>query len=107
MNIADTVGASQPFGRSGNGKGKRGSRTIIQCRPQTAMMTLDNGATHGKSHSHTVALGGVERVEKAVYSLRVKPDSRILYRQPHPTTLVSLGSDYELPWTILDCVHSV
>ena len=71
------------------------------------MMTLDNGTTDGKSDSHTVILRGVERFEEPVRSLRIEPDSRILHRQTHTITFVSLGFDQQLPRTIMDEAHRV
>ena len=52
------------------------------------MMTLNNGATDGESDSHTVILGGVERFEKSVRSLRGKSNSRIFHRQTHMIVFV-------------------
>src|SRR5271170_6234694 len=71
------------------------------------MMTLDNGATDGESDSHTVILRGVERLEESVRSLRIEPHSRILYRQTHTIAFVSVGSDEQVPRTIVDGAHRV
>src|SRR5271163_3491006 len=71
------------------------------------MMTLDNGAANRESDTHTVILGGVERLEEFVGSLRGKSDSRILHRQKHMIIWVSFGSDQQLPRTIVNRTHCV
>src|SRR5271167_4712939 len=70
-------------------------------------MTLDDGPADRESDSHTVILGGVERFEEPVRSLRVKPDSRILYRQAHMIVFIPFSSNQQLPRTIVDRAHSV
>ena len=71
------------------------------------MMTLNNGATDGEPDSHTVILGGVERFEEPVRSLRVEPDSRILHRQPYMIVFVPFSFNQQLPRTIVDRAHRV
>src|SRR5271166_5430765 len=103
---ASTVGR-QTLGSARDRKRKCNPWTVIWHRPQTAMMTLDNGATDGESDSHTVILGGVERLEEPVDCLRGKSDSRILHHQTHMTVFVFFGSNQQLPRTIVNCTHRV
>src|SRR5690348_14374500 len=69
------------------------------------MMTLDNGATDGKSHSHTVLFRRVKCFEQSVHSLRVEAKSRILHGQSHVIFFVSFGSNHQLPRAIVDAAH--
>jgi hypothetical protein len=90
-----------------NRKSKRGSRTIIWRRPQTAMMTFDNEATDGEANPHTASLSGVESFEEFGIILRVEAHPCILRDQSHMIPFVSLGSDQQLPRTIVDAAHSI
>src|SRR5579862_4331734 len=63
LSVSETIGVRKGLGRSRNGERKRCARTIIECRPQTAMMALDNRATDGETDSHTATLSCVERLE--------------------------------------------
>src|SRR6266849_5975013 len=102
---AGPVGGRLRPGHSRNGKGKRGSRTIIQCSPYAAMMTLDNGATDGQADTHTVTLCRVERIKESLGALRVEAHPYILHAQAHAIPFVSFRPDQQLSWTIINPPH--
>src|ERR1700677_1902825 len=70
-------------------------------------MTFNNGATDGKSDSHTVILSALERIEEPGGRLRVETDSRVLHGQANAITFVLFGFDQQLPGTIVDGTHRV
>jgi hypothetical protein len=70
-------------------------------------MTLDYGAANRESYAHTVTLGGVERFEEPVRSLRGESYSRIFYGKGHMMVFVFFSSDEQLPRAIVDRTHCV
>ena len=73
-----------------NGECKRSSRAIVRHRPQTAMMTFDNGTTNGEADPHTTALGGVERLEELVRDFGFETYSAILDAKAHSVAFIWL-----------------
>src|SRR5580692_2075612 len=104
--VSETIGVRKGLGRSRNGERKRCARTIIECRPQTAMMALDNRATDGKSDSHTAALSCVERFEQLFHTIRFDAHAHILHGQPR-TIVFSFGPNHQPPRTIINVAHCV
>src|SRR5690242_1280138 len=94
-------------GLAWNRERKRGARTVVQRRPETAMMTLDNGPAHRQADPHTAGLRGVERVEEPVRALVLKTHSGILHGQEHAIAFVSSGTDEQLPGPALDRAHRI
>ena len=70
-------------------------------------MALYNGATDRQSDSHAPILGCIKRFEKLVQVLRSETDACVLHAQAHMITFVSLGSDSQLPRTIVYAAHRV
>jgi hypothetical protein len=70
-------------------------------------MSLDDGAADGKSDSHAVVLSCVESLEQPLRSLRLESDPRIFHAKAHPVSVVSFGSDEQLPRAIFDAAHRV
>src|SRR5262250_803178 len=60
---------------AGNGKREGGTGSVIRLRPETATMSLDDGATDGEPDTHAVGLRCVEGVEQLVHTLGVDPQS--------------------------------
>ena len=59
------------------------------------MMAGNDRATNGKSDSHTVILGCVERVEESVHNLRIETDPRIVHAQAHLSAFVWFSPDQQ------------
>jgi hypothetical protein len=70
------------------------------------MMTLDNGAADRQANPHPAGLRCIERFEKFVHVLRFDANPRILHAQAYTIAFVSLGSDHDLPGTVLDADHA-
>src|SRR5580692_9881259 len=92
---------------AGNGKGKRGAGPVIRFTPQTTTMLFDDGTAHGESDAHSSALGGVEGLKDLVHDVGLEANPDISHRQAHTVALVTLGSDEELPRTIVHAGHRV
>ena len=84
---------------------KRSTRTVVFCRPQLALMTLDNGPAHRQSDSHTIILCCVEGSEEPARGLRFKAYSDIFHAKSHTISLISFRSDNQVSRTIVDCAH--
>src|SRR6185503_14558352 len=70
---------------------------LVRRGPETPTMAGNDRATNGKSDSHTVILGCVERVEKSVHNLRIETNARILHAQAHVSAFVWFSPDQQLP----------
>src|SRR5688572_14395748 len=95
----NAVGACGNLGCARKRKRKCRARTFIRCRPQSAMMTLDNGPADRQADPHTAALCRVEGVEEPVYTLRVDTSSHILNAEPHTLAFLQFSFDHQLPRT--------
>ena len=71
------------------------------------MMSFDDGATDGESDTHPVTFCCVEGVKQLVHDLRVDPDAGIAYHHAHTIAPLSLGSDQQLPWAVINAYHRV
>ena len=68
--LMTSFGVSQTLECTRDRKRKCRSGPIIRRRPETSLMSLNNGATDGESDSHAVGFGGIERFEDLVRGLR-------------------------------------
>ena len=71
------------------------------------MMSFDDGATDGESDTHPVTFCCVEGVKQLVHDLRVDPDAGIAYHYADTIAPLSLGSDQQLPWPVVNAHHRV
>ena len=70
-------------------------------------MILDDGATNGQSDPHTVALGGVERIEDSIDIVGCKTYTRICNAQTHGIVRVLFSFDRQLSRTSINTAHCV
>ena len=90
-----------------NSKGKCSSGPVIGCRPQTSMMSLDNGLADMQPDSHSIALGCIKGLEEFVRDFRCKAESRIFHAKAHPVRTLLFGSDEQLPRAIIHRAHRI
>jgi hypothetical protein len=70
-------------------------------------MFLDDRAADRQPDTHTAALGSVEGFEQPLKILRIDTAPGIFHAQAKATVLFSLGSDGQLPGTVLNTNHRV
>src|SRR5580700_5200459 len=102
-----SIVARQTLWSAGDRKRKCNARTLIWCRPQTAMMTFDNRTADRQPDSHTFSLRRVEGSEKLIRSLRFEADSNVGHAEAHSIIAIWFSSNQQIPRTIIDCAHGV
>src|SRR5262245_24903262 len=91
-----------------NRKQKGGTWAVIRLCPETAVVSLDDGAADGEADSHAVAFRRVEGLEQLGHVLRVDADPGIAHAHAHTiAVLVFFGSDQQLPWPIVRGSHGI
>src|SRR5262249_2021674 len=99
--------ACHRVGLTGNRERERGARTVIQPRPDSSTLALDDGAAHKPTGSHTTGLGGEKGCEQFLRVADGEADPVILHGQAHITTFITFSSDDQLAWTIVDIAHGL
>src|SRR5438876_3920089 len=92
---------------TGNGKRERGTWTIVRFRPETAMMSLDDGAADREPDTHAVAFRGVEGVKQLVHAPGIDAHADIPHAHTHTIAVLPFASDQQLPRAIVDTHHRV
>src|SRR6516225_3605450 len=92
---------------AGNGKREGGTGTVVCLRPQTSMMSLDDGATNGEPDTHAVGFRCVEGVEQLVHVVGVDAHAGIPHAHPDTVAVLPFGSDQQLPRAIVHVSHRV
>src|SRR5712691_8774874 len=95
------------LGTDGNGKGEGGTGTVVSLRPQTSMMSLDDGATDGEPDTHPVGFRCVEGVKQLLHALGVDAHAGIPHAHAHTIAVLAFGSDQQLPRAIVHVSHRV
>ena len=107
MNVSLQVRVRDALSTAGNRKREGGTWSIVRLCPQTAMMSLDDGAADGESDSHAVALRREKSVEQLVHALTVEAHASIPHGQAHTLAIFPFGSDQQLPRPIVHARHRV
>ena len=81
--------------------------TVVRLRPETAMMSLDDGTADGEPDPHAVGFRCVEGVEQLVHVLRVDAHAGIPHAHAHTIAVLAFGSDQQLPRAIVHVNHRV
>ena len=90
-----------------NGESKCSARAVVQCRPQTSLMSFNNRTVNSKSDPHAIALCRVEALEELFPELRGKTDARVLHTQLDTFVSYSFRFDQKFPRTIVNRGHRI
>src|SRR6516165_7956314 len=85
---------------AGNGKGEGGTGTVVRLRPQTSVMSLDDGPTNREPDTHAVGFRCVEGGKQLAHALGVDAHAGIPHAHAHTIAVLPFGSDQQLPWAI-------
>ena len=71
--------SAQPWGLQGMAKENVASWPIIRGRPDSSLMSFNDGSAHREPDSHSVGFGRIERFEDLARRFRRESDSRIFH----------------------------
>src|SRR6266481_6064044 len=101
-----TVSQSRPSIRAGRYRElKYGAAGHVRARPQSATVRFDDRTADGQAQAHALGLGGVERLEQAVQTLRIHSRTAIPQTDEYAVRSISARADQQLPRPLADAAH--
>src|SRR5258708_9200955 len=101
-----TVSQSRPSIWAGRHRElKAGAAGHVRARPQSAAVRFDDRTADGQAQAHALGLGGVERLEQAVQTLRIQSRAGIPQTDEYAVRSISARADQQLPRPLADAAH--